>query len=359
MLNWQFAVVDHVTLTVKKILTPTGISITRRLGNAFSEITLDERTDTDASLELKVGSRSIAAYRNAALRFYGQIADPLTLSARKWNVHAVDPRYFLAYRMLQGEYDFVGDASQAAWALVDAQNTRKSLYLRQGQLQPAVTVAVAFADQRPVADCHGDLAGLNDGIWIRVDPVDGVPGIIGDFHSFYTGPSTTRVPSPKAPARASARFEHGDGTLGNITEDGWTVTYGLPMNRVVASGPNTGAADIPAIAIDNTSILNHGILVEQAISLADSIDATTLQQQADNQLSPDGPVTYSITPIPGDDTNRVPRPWDDFDVGDIVPLRIKDGNVDLNANVRVMEFTVQPADDAKTEQLTNLVLATV
>lgn len=349
-LNWQFAVVDHVALTVKKILAPTGVSITRRLGIAQDEISFAERSDTDAALELKIGSRSIAAYRNAALRFYGQIVDPLELSSRIVSVHAVDPRYFLGYRQLQAEFLYTGDPSAAAWQLVADQNARKSLYLRQGKLQPAAVVDVDFTDGRSVTDCHSDLAERTDGIWIRVDPVDGVAGVIGDFHSFYPNPGQVRD---------GARFEFGDGTLGNIAEDGWKVAYGLPMNRVIASGPNVGDADIPEIAVDNTSIANYGILVESQISLTDGIDSTTLADAAQNAIHPDPPVTYSIAPIRGDDSDRVPSPWDDFDVGDVVPLRIKDGNFDINDHVRVLEFTVAVADDAKTEQLTNIVLTTL
>jgi hypothetical protein len=130
-------------------------------------------------------------------------------------------------------------------------------------------------------------------------------------------------------ARLDAVFEHGVGRrnvpsfkdvgdAGILTNDAWHLPPGFPDNAV----------GVPLEATDQASIDDRGL---HEVVVAADVATDTLRQQllADHVLvrkQPRRTVTFNVvrdpdpfdTPLP---ERRVPRPFVDFDVGDVVPFR--------------------------------------
>lgn len=345
---WSFEIADTAAGAGEAFTAPTGTQLTRRR-SAASQLQCAVPPTDDAITRLSVAEVAVKAYRNQTLRFFGQVSDPLTISSAGATVVASDPFYFLSYRRLQLELDYgATDLSDIGWNLIAHEDARKPVHLRRGATAASVLADVVYPDGSVVADLISALNTRDQGIWFWIDPVDAVPGILGEWRTSWPDAGSFQP---------GARFEFGAGTLNNL--DDYSIQFGLPRNGARATGASIGSIPAaPARRDDAASQARFGLL-EDDFSYTDLDDTVSLDQHALDQIQPLPPATITLTPKPYDpaasNDSRVPTLFDDFDAGDLVPILIRDEKFTFAGRGRVGEATILINDDGDTETLQQLV----
>jgi hypothetical protein len=119
-------------------------------------------------------------------------------------------------------------------------------------------------------------------------------------------------------------------------EDGTTIAN---RETVATSG------NVMVVADDADAIDNAGVMLEEWVSLSDVADATIAGAYANAELvyKRYGTVTYQAKPS---DFGDLPRPWDDYQLGDQVYLSVDRGRLQLDRQaVRVFSLTIAVDDN--------------
>lgn len=125
---------------------------------------------------------------------------------------------------------------------------------------------------------------------------------------------------------------------------------GAAWGTKTQGSPGTSGQPLSAIAQDTASQDAYGVRPE-ALTWTDVVDPTTLNEYAVGAIIPAPQAVYTVEATP-----EAPVLFDDFNVGDLVRLRIAEGRVDVAATLRVDEASVT-VDESGVELL-SLVLAT-
>lgn len=340
-----------------------SLRITRRLlAGMTCQFTLDGHDET--ALNLRQGLTVVKVYdqEDDALRFRGKIRDPFARSPGQLSIVAGSPFTLLDRRRLQEQYVATGkDQAVILEEILAAQNARGNTRLRLGPLPGAtVTRDRTYEAGKSVQEIAADLsrASVEDGLWFVENPLDDE---LLDCYSelVFTWPES-------GVDRPGAKFEYGhdaDDTLRNL--ESYSVTEQLPVNGVTGTGAGAGGDQLTSRAEDPTSILDYDLL-ETEVAFSDVADQAHLDELTAGQLQPAPSHTFTIKPVASSSSDvlagliYVPRPWADFDVGDLARLTIHDGaTVYDDVPVRIVEFTVSYSDDAGAESLDTIVLETL
>lgn len=352
MSEWNVVVTDTADRT-RAFAEVFGLR-PRRLLNGACQLSGRIRLDSSAAGELEVGNRVIKAYRDGVLRFRGRVAAPLTHTPSWMQFTAWDPWWHLSWRRFQVE-ELVGAATagEALAAVITTQNARKPTHLRVSATDQSVAIGDhIYAEDAVVADALiADLCTIDNGVWLRIDPVDDDPDIWGEIAVLTPAPGVDRP---------GVRFEYGDETLGNVVD--YELQHDLPRNFIRATGASFGAAAEFAIygATEPEAIASqteYG-LYDHSVAFTDEDDETSLDAHAKDAAKLTPPRTWALTPSsdadPGRNGVHVPMLWDDFDIGDTGRGRILDGALDDAATIRIVEATVDVADGSGRETLAGL-----
>lgn len=335
------------------------LKITRQLnGGMTASTTVDAYSET--APEVTIGNRALRIYDTEldVVRFCGKLREPFSRKPETISVAAGSPWTFLDRRQRATRYDTAElyGAARAAQLIVSdlitAENTRSPTRLRIGALQAAVARTRTYEVGKSIQEAIAQLAEVDDPIYFVENAVDDTAGIFAELLVRYPASGVDRP---------GAKFEYGDGTIGNL--DDYTITEALPTNGVTAIGAGDGeAGQLTSRKTDAASIATYDLLEMQASYTDVSVQAT-LDQHALEALAPAPVRTYSVSPIASGDGEGeiyVPRLWRDFDVGDIVRLTIHNGaNQADDVQARVTEATIAIADDTEAEQLVGLTLEAV
>lgn len=355
-MTWTWALAD-LTGATTAFVVPRKASITRRLNGASSTVlTLDGGQAERAVLgRLVKGWREPAAGGALVLRASGQIqglgGNVRTDDLEAVEVTAHDAFEALSARELQAAVEYLADTPRAiADAIIDAQDARRTvgLYLDpSGDSGPPRDRT--YERGKNAGEAVAQLAEVDDGFYFRVDPYEGTR----DGYALF---SELVILYPESGSdRPGARFEYGVGTLGNLGSA--EVNALPPVNYVTAFGAGETGSQLIETATDAASVAAYG-LRDASLNLTDVSIAETLAQHALDALRPDPQVTYRVTAT--DNPESLPRPWDDFDVGDIVRVRVTGDSpaVAVDASARVTGFTVE-IDENGSERLTELTMEDV
>jgi hypothetical protein len=111
------------------------------------------------------------------------------------------------------------------------------------------------------------------------------------------------------------------------------------FNSIIVEGEGVGETILTSTATDNALITSVGLLEgrkqEKSIS-----QQTTLNQKADEYIR----VHKTEQPIYDITLNNAYNDFGKYDVGDIVPIRIKYGYVDINTTMRIYGIDVRVSD---------------
>jgi hypothetical protein len=334
--EWLLAVTDLATVN-KLFLEGSDLEVTRDLNGGMS-MTFGVEARDAAIAELTVGRRAVKAYRNGVLRVHGRVWEPVRYGPEMVHFEVRDPWAVVRNRRVRDLVTYTAtDAGDIAWALIALQNGYKTTRLREGANANSVNRDRTYDPGKLVGEAVEQLAGVINGFWFRVDPVDGVAGTQAELVVLH----------PASGATKNVLFEFGDDTTGGL--EGFELQVLLPRNRVVARG---GEGTVPAVAEDAASILAND-LYEDEVSFTDVTVQTTLQQHADAELRANPIKTFTFDPGP-----TGPMLWDDFDVGDIVGFRIENGSLIETGTGRVTSASVSVGNGGA-ESLSKIVLEQV
>jgi hypothetical protein len=331
-------VVTDLIGTTRAFLEAYGLKLTRAI-NGAAKLEFSAATDDPKARELLIGKRAVKLYRDGVLRFYGVLGEPFIDGPDAVSCVAYDPFFFLKAAHVGSPslapWTYTGwDAGAIAWELVNGLGYET--HLRQGNVAASVNRDRTYEAGKSIAEAITQLAEVEGGFYFRVDPVDGEGATFGTFNVLYPDAGVTRE---------RVRFEYGDGTLGNISGEGLEVERFMPVNAV-----NEGDPVPVAVAEDSASESEYGTCPEW-LTLSDVVNTATLQEHADEELSPEPPVALRFNAVEGG-----PVLWDDFDIGDTVYVRVDNGRTLVTGPVRVNQVTVEVDDDTGAERLTGLVL---
>lgn len=329
-------------------------SITRRL-NASSEATLTLDAEAVGVSEIASTSHLVRCWRRPPsggtriLRHAGRLSG-VTGSAATDQLEAIaptvhDPLALLDSRLRATAVTYTAQYPRAIVAdLIAAENARATVHLRVAAGTAGPQRDRTYEQGKNVGEIIAQLADVDDGYYYRVDPVsdDVDPAIVAELVLLYPDSGVER---------AAARFEWGAGTIGNLT--GVQVGILPPINRVTGFGAGEGPDQLVVVEEDAGSQALHG-LYEASVQHVDVVIEQTLRDHCTDALRPDPRRTLTLTvAVPG--SVFVPALWDDFDVGDQVPVLTRTASPvsSYEGWATVTEATVS-VDDQGNETLSGL-----
>lgn len=301
--------------------------------------TIDNRGP--AASEVNALSRGVRIFQDGTCRFKGRICDPLQRKPRELNVTCSSPLGLYNRRQLQEEKASVTpvDAGEVVLESLADENLRSPTGMVIGTVQPSVSHPYDYQAGTDLLSIVTGLANGVDGFFFRETFPDDIPSVFSKLQILY----------PTAGIDRACRFQYGDGTMANL--DDYTVTEGLPVNGVSATG-----SSLTSRAENAASIAAYGLFEVQA-SFSDVTMQTVLDQQAQGVLYPSGTKTYQVMPGAGSNT---PAFYDDFDVGDTVLLTVHDGSTWFDdVRVRVNDATLSVSDGSEVTLVTAMTLEVV
>ena len=292
---------------------------------------------TSAQAELvSCGDRRIKAYRtpvggSRTLRFHGTIWAPEEAGAAgQMRTVAADPWVMLERRITQAA--MTSDQGSIIKALVDAANALGETGIRAlaENITSSVTRTVDWSGTRkPLSEVVSEFAGYFDGCDTELRPLDGVPGKLVDLvvHG-----------SRRGTVRNESGFEFGADTVNNCSDASRVTDMSNIANYITAYG-DPGIA--PVVVYDVDSIARYG-RYEAEITFSDVtlIDALTALAVEALLKRKDPKRTITVTPGP-----NAPSVYDDWEIGDTVPLNINKGVLRYEGPGRITAATISINDN--------------
>lgn len=321
-----------------------GLAITPRL-NGYVEVAATLDPSSRGAAAVAIARRAIKVYDDGALRFFGQIWEPLTRKREAVSLVARSPLATFAWRRVQTLKDYTAtnnaggpwDAGAIARDRVAIQNARRNTFLRAtvGNTQTSVNRIRSYQPGKREDEILAELADAADGFFYREAFVDDVAGVMADLLIRYPDAGLERP---------EVRFEYGAGTLDNVND--YEHVELLPRNRIVAAGAADAGGRITQTREDAASQSLYG-LFEDELAYTEQTSTDLLLQAAAGAVRPEPVLTVQIQPGPD-----APLVYRDFDVGDFVRLRILErpaataeepepaASIDLETWARVAEATL-------------------
>lgn len=345
-MGWAWEVTTLSGVTVAEV-RPRDATVTRRLnGSCTVELSLDaSETRGLGTNRLIRGWRSPGGGGDRVLRVAGRVTgvsgsvgvdqlERVTLAS------AADGFGVLSHRAVQSGLTYAGVSPRDIVAgVVAAQNSRAATGLRVAAGVAGPPRDRTYEAGKNVAEIVTQLAEVDDGFWFRVDPVDD-GAVFSELVLLY----------PSSGGASGAVLELGVGTRDNLASVEVNVTP--PVNHVLAFGAGDGDAQLSLTVSDAGSIATHGLL-DTVITHTDVSVPETLLQHARDALRPSEQRTLRVEV--SSLMESAPRPWDDFDVGDLVSVHVRGGSPALSysGSARVTAFTAEVDVDG-VERLTGL-----
>lgn len=355
-MGWAWETTDR-TGTTTGFVVPRRVVIDRRLNGAT---TVTVEADADQAQTLTMGSlvkgwRTPSAGGDRVLRVHDQVVQVESTGAvdsiERVQVSATDAYGMSWNRLLLFGLDFTGNtAAVICDAFLDNDEpVRGTLGL---YIDPAATSGPPrdrhYDYGKSIGEAIQQLAEVDDGFYFRVDPYEGTRDGIALFSELV-------FLYPESGTDLDLTFDYGAGGQGNLS--GASVSTQPPVNYVVAIGAGEVGSQLYSEQYDGASMDAYGVF-QVNLSLTDVSDQATLDQHALDALRPEPRRIYACTPVRFG--ANLPVPWEDFDVGDTVVLRLR-GEAPYLADTqrcRVTGFQVT-VDDSGVEALTGLTLEVV
>lgn len=337
-----------------------SLSLERSLNGGMTAALVVDNTAQSAAYA-RVGPAVLRVWQDGALRFHGRVREPMAAKPGIIELSAGSPYTLLDRRQLDPSmtgFSWIGDAGDLVAALLSYQNGRSptGLHLTVGSYPDSVIRERVYDPGKSFQEVIADLAALDDGFYFLESPVrdPAQPQILAELVLRWPDPGTDRT---------AARFQYGEGTLGNLS--GYTLPQLLPLNHVVVSGgppepvegEETEPAPPPAEAADFGSIASWG-LFERWDSEPDVALFDELQEKANSRVRGD-PVTLGEVEVvasgPAVHAPNVPALWTDYDLGDTVYLTVRDETTqveDLPLVVVAVRLALSAEDDSEQVELT-------
>lgn len=262
-------------------------------------------------------------------------------------VTTMGPLYYLSRRFTEAEVVFdTVDQHETAKTIIDTENTRFTTQIRTSETTlpdgPDRTTIVPAKKQ--VYAALLDLANLYGGFEFDTVPVDGVAGVMGDLRLHYP---------QQGEHRPEVFIEHGLGKRnvigGERERDIDRVTTDLTL-----LGRTEGADTLTSEVSDADLRDVYGALLESIEGFTDISEQDQLDLLRD-EIAALRAAPRDVYRVELADTFEY-APFDDFDLGDTMPARIREGRIDIDGTVRVWGFEVKVLATGE-ERLTALTIS--
>jgi hypothetical protein len=221
------------------------------------------------------------------------------------------------------------DAGQIAWGLINTTQglTGGNLGLTQGTIQATQNRDRTYYDEL-IGEKIIQLTEVINGFDFLITPSIKI-NTLGVFNVYVKKGSTI----------TDFRLEYGEGLKNNIQSWSRKRTLSDIFNSLIVEGEGLGDAKLKSTETDTSSINAIGLLEGRKQEKSVSQQAT-LNQKADEYIR----VHKTEQPIYDITLNNAFNDFGKYDVGDIVPIRIKYGYVNINTSMRIYGIDVRVSD---------------
>lgn len=329
MADWNLVVTD---MNGRNRAFPTDwdtLKVTRRLGD-YNEGTMVLDIYDPNGAQILIGQRAVKFYRGNSLKLFGTVWEPLEKAHPDGiTVNVRDPFALWAWRRCRAVQTYTAvDAGAIVSDRITTQNGFQNTHLRIGAVATSVSRTITINPGKREDEFIEDLSGLSSGFFFLINPVDGAGATFAELVVLYPNAGVTRE---------EVRFEYGDDTRDNL--ESVKIIQMLPRTRETAASSAATGGRIASTVEDTAAQAIYNIL-EDEIAVSDITDTTILQAFAQAEIRSAPPEQYELTP-----NLNSPLLFQDFDVGDFVRLRIKDGTDDVYTWVRVTEASLNVDKD--------------
>jgi hypothetical protein len=322
-----FALADEDGRSLSDVRAAVSLTFVRNAPATVSfTLDLEESASGDLVATLRNGIPKLRAYRDGTLVFSGQWS-PMEEESGGGEQQTADlratfrsPFDVLTRRFTAQTVTFTADdAGDIARALITTANAAATTGLGLG-----TTVATQTRDRtyehKQVAEAIVELSAVDGGFDFVERFVD-EGQVLAEFD----------VVAHQGEDQVDAVFEHGPGTLANVVRV--TRRWLPPINRARVLGEGGIYGEKSSAA----SIAIYGEWWPPSIPTASGVvEQATLDDKAIGLLRP---VPLEIVEFEPDPV-LAPQPWDDYWLGDTVPIRSRIGSLAFEASARINSITV-------------------
>jgi hypothetical protein len=342
--RWRFALQNRAGQTLTRLgdATERRFEFPRDAPYVFSFRLDHESRDAYQLFEqLEVGLAVVRGWRSVRspapnalppIRYAGIVTGIDEDTETGITVTCENPLAWLMFRLTNEIADYAGiDAGQIVADLVTKTQQAGSVGITLGSIIGTVGRDVTY-EHSVIGEVIGDLAGIDQGIGIELDPIEAGP-VLASLRVF-----------PAVPAlRKDIAFGYGAGTVGNVLR---VSRKWLPPRNSVRV---LGAESLWQEVTHTQSIAKYG-LWQVAETMPDTIELDMLQARG-YELLTDGwrrVVTFDPDPLmthPETGELLTPDPFEDYWLGDYVPLTARKGALQVDNIVRIDGINIDLNDD--------------
>lgn len=281
---------------------------------------------------LYIGVTRLLIYRASKLIWAGviwEITEDAQDDEGTVNVQCTEIFHILSEKRYTSNTYTSTDAGQIAWGLIDTTQglLGGNLGITEGTIEATQNRDRAYFDEK-IGEKIIQLTEVINGFDFEITPSIKV-NTLGVFNVY----------SKRGTTLTSFRLEYGEGLKNNIQSWSRKRTLSDMFNSVIVEGEGLGDARLTSTETDTALITAIGLL-EGRIQEKSVNQQTTLNTRADEfiRISKAEQPLYDIT---------VNNAYDDFgkyDVGDIVPVKINYGYIDMNSTMRIYGIDVRISD---------------
>lgn len=294
----------------------------------------------------------------AVLRAYNIVSGSKDVFGADGGVQVVsaDPSWILSRRQRQpvATYTALGgsngvftgiDQGQIVKTLVDDENRRAQTFIRTTTTNVAtgvprtLTVPIDKAIDRQIAELANSFGGFE----IEIVPIDGDPLFMGDLLLHYPGGGNDNL---------GVFLEHGFGQQ-NVIGGERTRDTAKTSSDVHVLGRSDGAAT-PRLDFVNQPVRDYYRTILDTTESYGDIGNVEMLGTLGTGLSIYRQGPRDLLRLELAETVGI-RPFDDFNLGDRITARIREGRVDIDGSVRVWGFEITPLPTGG-ERLTSITI---
>lgn len=224
------------------------------------------------------------------------------------------------------------DAGQIAWGLINTTQglTGGNLGLTQGTIQATQNRDRTYFDEK-IGEKIIQLTEVINGFDFEITPSVKV-NTLGVFNVYSKRGSTLNT----------FRLEYGEGLKNNIQSWSRKRTLSDIYNSVIVEGEGYGDIALKSTQTDNSMITAVGLL-EGRVQEKSINQQTTLDTKAQEfiRVRKTEQFIYDIT------LNNAYNDFGKYDIGDIIPVKIKYGYLDINTTMRIYGIDVRVSDSGE------------
>jgi hypothetical protein len=281
---------------------------------------------------LYIGVTRLLIYRATKLIWAGviwEITEDAQDDEGTVNVQCTEIFHILSEKRYTSNTYTSTDAGQIAWGLINTTQglSGGNLGITQGTIEVTQNRDRAYLDEK-IGEKIIQLTEVINGFDFLITPSI-KNNTLGVFNvSAKIGTTLT-----------SFRLEYGEGLKNNIQSWSRKRTLSDMFNSVIVEGEGLGDARLTSTETDTALITAIGLL-EGRIQEKSINQQTTLDTRADEFIR----VRKTEQPLYDITVNNAYDDFGKYDVGDIVPVRIKYGYIDINTTMRIYGIDVRISD---------------